>query len=72
MKQSKLLDELGDGGAGKTTEGGAELKFDYFDHLVSHLSKEIQDLIQVCKNVLSLPQSYQSKQKKERKCLTVV
>jgi hypothetical protein len=37
MKQSKLLEELGDGGgAGKSAgEGGSELKVDYFDHLVA-------------------------------------
>jgi hypothetical protein len=58
MKQALMLEELGDGGAGKTAEGGSELKFDYFDHLVSQISKEIQELIVICKNVLSLPQQY--------------
>lgn len=41
MKQAKMLEELGDGGAGKTAEGGSELKVDYFDHLVAQISKEI-------------------------------
>ena len=55
MKQAKMLEELGDGGAGKTAEGGGELKIDYFDFLVGQISKEIQELIVICKNVLSLP-----------------
>eukprot|EP00347_Sterkiella_histriomuscorum_P013878 403363022 len=64
IKQSKLLDELDNGGT-KTAEGGGELKKDFFDHLVTQLSKEIQDLMTICKNVLSLPQQYANKQKKE-------
>jgi len=35
MKQARLLEELGDGGVGKTAEGGSEMKVDYFDHIVS-------------------------------------
>ncbi len=59
-----MLDDLDNGGT-KTAEGGAELKKDYFDLLVTQLSKEIQDLMSICKNVLSLPQQYSNKQKKE-------
>ena len=55
MKQAKVLEEMGDG-AGKGTEGGSELKVDYFDHLVNQMSKEIQELVQICQNVLALPQ----------------
>lgn len=50
-----MLEEMGDGGAGQSSQGGNELKVDYFDHLVTVLSKEIQDLLLLCKNVLSLP-----------------
>lgn len=35
MKQARLLEELGDGGASKGTDGGGELKVDYFDHIVN-------------------------------------
>lgn len=52
--QAKLLDDLDNGGT-KTAEGGNEFKKDYFDLLVTQLSKEIQDLMIICKNVLSLP-----------------
>lgn len=61
MKQARMLEELGDGGAGKTAEGGSELKVDHFDHIVNTISKEIHDLMVICRNVLSLPQQYQSK-----------
>jgi len=64
-KQAKLLDELEFGGNKNTGEGGGEMQFDYFDHLVNQISKEINDLIVICKNVLSLPQQYHNKQKKE-------
>lgn len=67
MKQAKMLEELGDGGAGKSAEGGSELKVDYFDHLVGQISKDINELIMLCKSVMSLPQQYQKKQKKESK-----
>ncbi len=67
MKQGKMLEELGDGASGKATDGGGELKVDYFDFLVQQISKEIQELIVTCKNVLTLPLSYQNKQKKESK-----
>jgi hypothetical protein len=60
MRQAKMLEELGDG-AGKTAEGGSEMKVDCFDHLVTVISKEIQDLITICKSVLSLPQQHQNK-----------
>lgn len=49
-----MLDDLDNGGS-KTAEGGNELKKDYFDHLVTQISKEIQDLMSICKGVLSLP-----------------
>ena len=49
-----MLDDLENGGT-KTAEGGNELKKDYFDHLVTQLSKEIHDLMAVCKNILTLP-----------------
>lgn len=49
-----MLDDLDNGGT-KTAEGGSELKMDYFDHLVTQISKEIQDLVSVCKNVMTLP-----------------
>jgi hypothetical protein len=67
MRQAKMLEELGDGAAGKSAEGGSELKVDYFDHMVTVISKEIHDLITICKGVVSLPQQYQNKQKKESK-----
>lgn len=35
MKQARLLEELGDGGASKGADGGGELKVDYFDHIVN-------------------------------------
>lgn len=41
------------------------MKFDFFDHLVTKLSKEINDLMVVCKNALFLPEEYINKQKKE-------
>jgi hypothetical protein len=70
MKQAKMLEELGEGGGqGKAAEGGAEggLKVDHFDNIVNVISKEIHELMLVCKQVLSLPQQYSSKQKKESK-----
>ena len=56
MKQAKLLEELGDGGASKGSEGGGELKVDYFDHIVYQTSKEINDLMSIAKDVMQLPQ----------------
>jgi len=35
MKQARVLEELGDGGASNGAEGGGELKVDYFDHIVN-------------------------------------
>ena len=58
------LEELGDEGA-KGNEAGGEMKFDFFDHLVTKLSKEINDLMIVCKNTLFLPQEHVNKMKKE-------
>ena len=65
MKQAKMLEELGEGGAGKSSEGGSEMKVNYFDHLVGQISKEIHDLMSICTNVLSLPRQYYNKQKKD-------
>lgn len=65
MKQAKMLEELGEGGAGKTAEGGSELKVDHFDHIVNTVSKEIHELIVICRHVLTLPLQHQSKQKME-------
>ena len=67
MKQAKMLEELGEGGAGKTAEGGSELKVDHFDHIVNTVSKEIHELIIICRHVLSLPLQHQSKQKLDSK-----
>ncbi len=47
-KQMKLLGDLETGGS-KNAEGGGELVQDYFDLLVTQVSKEIQDLMSVCK-----------------------
>lgn len=69
MKQAKLLEELGEGGAGKTAEGGSELKVDHFDHIVNTVSKEIHELIVICRHVLTLPLQHQSKQKLDSKPL---
>ena len=52
MKQARLLEELGDGGASKGTDGGGELKVDYFDHIVNQVSKEINDLMGIAKDVM--------------------
>jgi hypothetical protein len=68
MKQARLLEELGDGGASKGAEGGGELKVDYFDHIVNQVSKEINDLMGISKDVMQLPQQYYNKQKKDSKC----
>ena len=67
MKQARLLEELGDGGASGGVEGGGELKVDYFDHIVNQVSKEINDLMGISKDVMQLPQQYYNKQKKESK-----
>ena len=67
MKQARLLEELGDGGASKGAEGGGELKVDYFDHIVNQVSKEINDLMGISKDVMQLPQQYYNKQKKDSK-----
>jgi hypothetical protein len=67
MKQAKMLEEVGEGGAGKTAEGGSELKVDYFDHIVNTVSKEIHELMVICRHVLTLPLQHQSKQKMESK-----
>ena len=56
-----------DNGGTKTADGGGELKKDYFDHLVTQLSKEIQDIMAIIQRVLSLPQQFVNKQKKESK-----
>ena len=58
------MDELDNTGI-KGSEGGADMKFDFFDHLVTKLSKEINDLMVVAKNALFLPEEYINKQKKE-------
>ena len=50
----KYLDELDTTGM-KAREGTSDSKFDFFDHLVTKLSKEVGDLMVVCKNVLGLP-----------------
>ncbi len=67
MKQARLLEELGDGGASKGADGGGELKVDYFDHIVNQVSKEINDLMGISRDVMQLPQQYYNKQKKESK-----
>ena len=58
MKQPRLLEELGDGGTSKGAEGGGDLKVDYFDYIVNQVSKEINDLIGISKDVMQLPQQY--------------
>ena len=55
MRQAKMLDELEAGGASKGAEGGGELKVDYFDHIVNQVSKEINDLMAIAKDVMQLP-----------------
>lgn len=56
MKQAKVLEELGEnGGAGGSSEGGNDMKVNYFDHLVNQISKEIHDIMAIAANVLSLP-----------------
>lgn len=72
MKQAKMLEELGEGGAGKTAEGGSELKVDHFDHIVNTVSKEIHELIVICRTVLTLPLQHQSKLKMESKLLLIM
>ena len=64
-KQVKMLEDLDNGGSKTAGEGGSEHKKDYFDHMVNQISKEIQELISICKSVLSLPQQHINKQKKE-------
>lgn len=54
------MDELDNTGV-KGSEGGGDMKFDFFDHLVTKLSKEINDLMVVCKNALFLPEEYINK-----------
>jgi hypothetical protein len=71
MKQAKMLEELGEGGAGKTAEGGSELKVDHFDHIVNTVSKEIHELIVICRHVLTLPLQHQSKQKMDSKLFSL-
>lgn len=57
MRQARVLEELGDASGGaKGGEGGGELKVDFFDHIVGQLSKEINDLMGVAKEVMQLPQ----------------
>ena len=62
MKQAKVLEELGEnGGAGGSSEGGNDMKVNYFDHLVNQISKEIHDIMAIAANVLSLPRQYYNK-----------
>ena len=67
-----MLEELGEGGAGKTAEGGSELKVDHFDHIVNTVSKEINELIIICRQVLNLPLQHQSKQKLDSKITSLI
>ena len=62
MKQAKVLEELGEnGGAGGASDGGNDMKVNYFDHLVNQISKEIHDIMSIAANVLSLPRQYYNK-----------
>lgn len=62
MKQAKVLEDLGEnGGAGMSSDGGSEMKVNYFDHMVNQISKEIHDLMGICANVLALPRQYYKK-----------
>jgi len=57
-----VLEELGEnGGAGGASDGGNDMKVNYFDHLVNQISKEIHDIMSIAANVLSLPRQYYNK-----------
>ena len=59
MKQTKILDDLDDnGGTGMSSEGGSEMKANYFDHMVNQISKEIHGLMGICETVLDLTRQY--------------
>ena len=51
-KQVDILDQI-DGGE-NTTEGGGDMRRDYFSMLVSKLNKDIDDLMKICQKVTTL------------------
>jgi len=58
----KMLGDL-DNVETKAADGGGEMKKNYFDHIVEQITKQIDDLMAIAKNTLSLPQKYTNKQK---------
>ena len=57
-----MLDDLGDGGNESSKEGN-QMKKDYYDHIQSQISKEVEDLMQIAKSVLVLPMKMLNKKK---------
>ena len=47
--QVKILDNLDSGES--NTEGGGDIRKDYFSNLVNKLNKDIEDLVKVCEKV---------------------
>lgn len=55
---------------GAPGEGGTgEMKKNYFGHVVQQISKEIQELMNVMKNIVGLPRKHQFKEKDDQDSL---
>ena len=50
--QVNLLDDIGSGES--NTEGGGDMRKDFFSNLVHKLNKDIEDLVKICQRVTTL------------------